>query len=334
MRKLMRGERERNQESVVSLPCILPLTDNREGRFETRLKKREERKKGREEWWIDEEWLTQLMSHDGQRCNLTVYVLYKTSSNLHIMSHASHQEESSLFATGKEARETKLQETLLISRVILMGVTLPLKWPESGPVMLSVVLKDAVVWHGMTPVSNAYVGLAVGPCRLVRGVYFPPTAGEGGCAVCTHLCSLAADKYSFIEVQEKGKAMIDNAVLNQALSPLSDVTQEDSLTLVSGTIIKVEEENAFIHFICGNCKSDKIQEAGDGHIDCISCGHKSVLHSQGYFLEVWLDCGPDLQQTYVKVKLYQKTIKKLLLACCGPQEEVRKHCSCQTTPSY
>ncbi|XP_063871514.1 uncharacterized protein LOC135106437 isoform X4 [Scylla paramamosain] len=281
MRKLMRGERERNQESVVSLPCILPLTDNREGRFETRLKKREERKKGREEWWIDEEWLTQLMSHDGQRCNLTVYVLYKTSSNLHIMSHASHQEESSLFATGKEARETKLQETLLISRVILMGVTLPLKWPESGPVMLSVVLKDAVVWHG----------------------------------------SLAADKYSFIEVQEKGKAMIDNAVLNQALSPLSDVTQEDSLTLVSGTIIKVEEENAFIHFICGNCKSDKIQEAGDGHIDCISCGHKSVLHSQGYFLEVWLDCGPDLQQTYVKVKLYQKTIKKLLLACCGPQEE-------------
>ncbi|KAK8394275.1 hypothetical protein O3P69_006462 [Scylla paramamosain] len=133
------------------------------------------------------------MSHDGQRCNLTVYVLYKTSSNLHIMSHASHREESSLFATGKEARETKLQETLLISRVILMGVTLPLKWPESGPVMLSVVLKDAVVWHG----------------------------------------SLAADKYSFIEVQEKGKAMIDNAVLNQALSPLSDVTQEDSLTLVS-----------------------------------------------------------------------------------------------------
>ncbi|XP_063871520.1 uncharacterized protein LOC135106437 isoform X9 [Scylla paramamosain] len=92
-------------------------------------------------------------------------------------------------------------------------------------------------------------------------------------------------------------------------------------TATQGTIIKVEEENAFIHFICGNCKSDKIQEAGDGHIDCISCGHKSVLHSQGYFLEVWLDCGPDLQQTYVKVKLYQKTIKKLLLACCGPQEE-------------
>ncbi len=53
--------------------------------------------------------------------------------------------------------------------------------PPPGPhVMVSLT--------GMTPVSNAYVGLAVGPCRLVRGVCFPSTAGEGGCAVCNHLC--------------------------------------------------------------------------------------------------------------------------------------------------
>ena len=41
---------------------------------------------------------------------------------------------------------------------------------------------------GMTPVSNAYVGLASGGPRFRRGVYFPPTADEGGCAVCSHLC--------------------------------------------------------------------------------------------------------------------------------------------------
>ena len=72
---------------------------------------------------------------------------------------------------------------------------------------------------------------------------------------------------------------------------------------VSGTIIKIEEENAFIYLICGNCKSDKVEEAGDGHINCAVCGQKSTLPSRGYFLEVWLDCGPDLQQTYVKVKV-------------------------------
>ena len=87
--------------------------------------------------------------HDGQRGSLTVYVLYKTCSSLHIVNPSSHQEGCpTMFSVGKETEETESGEILLISRVLLMGVALPCRWPESGPVMLPTVLKDAVLWHG------------------------------------------------------------------------------------------------------------------------------------------------------------------------------------------
>lgn len=70
-----------------------------------------------------------------------------------------------------------------------------------------------------------------------------------------------------------------------------------------GTIVSVDEENAFIYLKCGNCKSDKVQEIAGGLVDCSHCGQRSTVPGKGYSLEVWLDCGPDLHCAGVKVKV-------------------------------
>ncbi|XP_050693860.1 DNA repair-scaffolding protein-like isoform X1 [Eriocheir sinensis] len=224
---------------------------------------------------------------DGQRGSISVYALYKSGSSLYVMCPTSCQKMSpTLFSrekgTGSSCKEdSQSQVNILTRRVQLMGATLPPWIPESGTVMVTVLLKDVVVWHG----------------------------------------NVVVDEYSSIELQKEARTTVDVLSLKEVLSPLSRLSQQDCLTLVSGTIINVDKENAFIYLTCGNCMSDKVQEVEGGLVDCSWCDGRSTLPSRTYSLEVWLDCGPDLQHAVVKVKLSQKTIEKLLSTTSEPQEE-------------
>lgn len=72
---------------------------------------------------------------------------------------------------------------------------------------------------------------------------------------------------------------------------------------LTGTIVGVDEEKAFIYLICGNCKSDTVQTTEGGFVDCSWCDQRSTRPGRAYSLEVWLDCGPDLQHAAIKVKV-------------------------------
>lgn len=91
---------------------------------------------------------------DGQRGSISVYALYKSGSSLHVMCPTAWQEvRPTLSRTEKESgssckKDSLSEVNILTCRVQLMGAALPPWIPVSGTLMVPIVLKDVVVWHG------------------------------------------------------------------------------------------------------------------------------------------------------------------------------------------
>ncbi|KAG7159346.1 DNA repair-scaffolding protein-like [Homarus americanus] len=207
---------------------------------------------------------------DGQRGNLSLHILYKVDSFLYVIDQSIKTEVIPHFQTHESKKEkgeksehekkevaednTDKEETVVGKVIVGDDTALPQGISESGTVMQSALVRDALIWNG----------------------------------------NVIVDEYSLIQHQES-KMSITLATLLKIVNPLSSNTQCDDLAVVSGTIMRVEEESAHHWPTCSSCKSDKVVEIQDGSVDCSACGQKSTVPGTGYNLE-----------------LYQRTIEKLL----------------------
>ncbi|XP_042239353.1 uncharacterized protein LOC121877615 [Homarus americanus] len=224
---------------------------------------------------------------DGQRGNLSLHILYKVDSFLYVIDQSIKTEVIPHFQTHESKKEkgeksehekkevaednTDKEETVVGKVIVGDDTALPQGISESGTVMQSALVRDALIWNG----------------------------------------NVIVDEYSLIQHQES-KMSITLATLLKIVNPLSSNTQCDDLAVVSGTIMRVEEESAHHWPTCSSCKSDKVVEIQDGSVDCSACGQKSTVPGTGYNLEVWLMYGLKLRFIEVKIQLYQRTIEKLL----------------------
>ncbi|XP_047472174.1 uncharacterized protein LOC125027253 isoform X2 [Penaeus chinensis] len=102
--------------------------------------------------------------------------------------------------------------------------------------------------------------------------------------------------------------------LHRILKPLSLTSQSWDLAIVNGTILRIDEESAYSWPACPYCLNSSIIDADNG-VECQKCGQKFSSPGTGYCLEVWLSCGIEMQNADIRVKLYQKTIERLLSSC-------------------
>ncbi|XP_071522994.1 uncharacterized protein [Panulirus ornatus] len=235
------------------------------------------------------------VSCDGQRGSLSLHILYKFSSFLYVVSYSMESEDSdSSLATQEAMKQTEKGKThrkedsknyfkmnnFLVAKIMIGSKTMLPSWIPENGTVMQSALLKDAV--------------------IWHG-------------------SVMVDKYSSIQQQDH-KMRVTLFTLHKILQPLSVDTQHHDLTLISGNIIRVDEETAFTWPICGYCKSDNVQEMQNGTANCLACGQNSIPNT-GYCLEVWLKCRSELQQADVKVKLYQRTIEKLLSVCSGAKEE-------------
>ncbi|TRY90223.1 hypothetical protein DNTS_005829 [Danionella cerebrum] len=96
------------------------------------------------------------------------------------------------------------------------------------------------------------------------------------------------------------------------LDQLGPETPPYSLCTLTGVIVAVDESTAFSWPICRHCESCHLQthEPQRGFL-CLECGAVMEEANVKMQLEVFLSCS-SLNQTTVKVKLHQKTIRSLL----------------------
>ncbi|XP_068234613.1 uncharacterized protein [Palaemon carinicauda] len=132
--------------------------------------------------------------------------------------------------------------------------------------------------------------------------------------------NLIIDNYTVMQPVDK-KSDITLSTLVTILKPLSSRSNFQDLTVVSGTIQKVDEENAATWTTCSKCSSAEVQETLNG-ARCSSCDLNNVALNTQYYMEIWLSCGTDLKHAEIKVKLYQTTIQKLLKSCEEKELEV------------
>ncbi|KAK4327642.1 hypothetical protein Pmani_001897 [Petrolisthes manimaculis] len=264
---------------------------------------------------------------DGQRGQLSLHILYMVDSFLYVMdhtntnhheeasnTHASNQEDNSVITNtegevdsheskdsvaGNKRSASSTNESSAVRRLIVTNRSSLPEWiPEQGTVMQRAVLKDAVVWRG----------------------------------------NVIIDEYTCIhkEEEESVKEQLSLVTLVKVLSSLSSFTQQHDLTIVSGTIMKIDADSAYTWPTCPKCGSDKVNEVvcgGAGKegaqrrsqstmgVDCSVCGVRASTPTQGYSMEVWIGCRPHIENADVKVKLYQRTIEKLLNTCSTASDE-------------
>ncbi|XP_045611169.2 DNA repair-scaffolding protein [Procambarus clarkii] len=234
---------------------------------------------------------------DGQRGCLSLHILYKVDSFLYVVNKVIKTEDTRdsittqdnmdqskkrEFHSKKEASKNDFEKQKFLVKKIMVG---------SGTVLPSWIPESGTVMQS----------------ALLRDVVI----WNGNVMV---------DEYTLVQQQETCMKMSLSA-LHKILLPLSVQTQHHDLTLISGKILRVDEETAYTWPTCGECKSDNVQEMLNSTVDCLACGQKSTIPGTGYCLEVWLDCGLELKLVEVKVKLYQRSIEKLLSAISGLQEE-------------
>ncbi|KAK3871362.1 hypothetical protein Pcinc_023494 [Petrolisthes cinctipes] len=277
---------------------------------------------------------------DGQRGHLSLHILYMVDSFLYVMDHTNtnhHEEAPNTHASNQEDNSVKTNtnpegevdsheskdsltsvycknsvagkmrsssasstnESSAVRKLIVTNRSSLPEWiPEQGTVMQRAVLKDAVVWRG----------------------------------------NVIIDEYTCIhkEEEESVKEQLSLGTLVKVLSSLSSFTQQHDLTLVSGTIMKIDADSAYTWPTCPKCGSDKVNEVECGGagkegaqrknqstvgVDCSVCGARASTSTQGYNMEVWIGCRPHIENADVKVKLYQRTIEKLLNRCSTASDE-------------
>lgn len=217
------------------------------------------------------------ISHDGCRGNIETHILYRVESLLYVMSKEDVRE--------KNDKERKKNHEGLCTYD--MGCT--------STLVISVLVEKGTSLPPWIPENGTVMqGAVLRDAVIWQG-------------------KVMVDPYSKIE-QSKYDTNISLTALHRILKPLSFSSQSSDLVLVTGTIYKIDEESAYSWPACPYCLNSNIHDA-DGGVECQNCGQKSSSPGTGYSLEVWLSCGMEMQNADIKVKLYQRTIEKLLSSC-------------------
>ncbi|CAL4122936.1 unnamed protein product [Meganyctiphanes norvegica] len=133
--------------------------------------------------------------------------------------------------------------------------------------------------------------------------------------------TLMVDEFSEIKIK-KSEVNLTLGNLYRILPKLQLDSNSHQLVHVSGNISYVDEENAFSWPICEHCTSEKLHDTGAQScgMKCLKCGKISLSPDTGYSLEIFLDCK-ELSNNSVNIKLYQRTIKKLMSMCLVSEGE-------------
>lgn len=230
-------------------------------------------------WSLNE---TLQVACDGQRGSLSLHILYKLFSFLYVVNKSIKTENNDDSITIHENKELSNSDNIKYD------------FDKERLLVKKIVVSDGTTLPAWIPESGTVMKSA-----LLKDVVI--------CNGCVMM-----DEYSLLQQQETSM-MLSLSALHKIIKPLSFQTQRYDLSLISGNILRVDEETAYTWPTCGKCKSDNIQDKQNDTVDCLACGEKSSIPGTGYCLEVFLNCGLELHLAGVKVKLYQRTIEKLLL---------------------
>ncbi|XP_077022838.1 DNA repair-scaffolding protein isoform X3 [Tamandua tetradactyla] len=102
------------------------------------------------------------------------------------------------------------------------------------------------------------------------------------------------------------------------LDELDSVTQANSICIVQGTVVGVDESTAFSWPSCDQCGNGRLEQSPEdrGAFHCGQCSCQVTSPVLRRHLQIFLDC-PSRPQCTVKVKLSQRSIASLLNSAAG-----------------
>ncbi|XP_048451574.1 DNA repair-scaffolding protein isoform X6 [Rhincodon typus] len=142
-------------------------------------------------------------------------------------------------------------------------------------------------------------------------ISFKDAIVEKGCIVCVEGTVLSVNK---LVLQSDENQKISSLTGNIVLNELSAMTKVNSLCTVQGTVVGVDEANAFSWIVCNRCGNGKLEKKhGEGEsFYCRQCAQSVMTPLTKMQLEVFLRY-PDLPHSTVKIKLLEPSISSLLL---------------------
>ncbi|XP_048385153.1 DNA repair-scaffolding protein isoform X6 [Stegostoma tigrinum] len=142
-------------------------------------------------------------------------------------------------------------------------------------------------------------------------ISFKDAIVEKGSIVCVEGTVISVNK---LVLQRDENQKISSLTGNVVLNELSAMTKVNSLCTVQGTIVGVDEANAFSWIVCSRCGNGKLEKKhGEGEsFYCRQCAQSVMTPLTKMQLEVFLRY-PDLPHSSVKIKLLEPSISSLLL---------------------